>query len=130
MKEDIVFAAIENLKRVVPLNAVWKSSSGKETDGKLELQMAGKKVILHAIVIEELGEDQLNQIYKLAYKYTAFIVIARKISPRTRMILRQIRQAYLEGDGDIFLFQKNVCLLLETTQNNNNQKLYEKKNTA
>ena len=113
MKEEIVFAAIENLQRVVPLNVAWKSLSNKETDGKLELQMAGKKVMLHAIVMKEAADDQLSQIYRLAYKHPSFIVIAQKISPKIKVILRQIHQAYLEGDGDIFLFQKTVCLLID-----------------
>jgi hypothetical protein len=113
MKEEIVHIAIDNLQRVVPMNVQWKPLTNRETDGKLELRMAGKKVMLHAIVMKDAAEEQLGQIYKLAYKHPSFIVIAQKISPKIKMILRQIHQAYLEGDGSIFLFQKSVCLLVD-----------------
>lgn len=113
MKEEIVHNAIDNLKKAAPLHATWKALHNKETDGKLELQMTGKKVVLHTVIMKEAGDDQLNQIYKLAYRHAAFIVIAEKITPKVKEILRQIHQAYLEGSGDIFLYQKNICLLVD-----------------
>lgn len=113
MKEEIVHSAIDNLKKAVPLHATWKAMHNKETDGRLELQMTGKKVPLQTVIIKEVDDDQLNHIYKLAYKHAAFIVIAQKISPKVKEIFRQIHQAYLEENGDIFLYQKNICLLVD-----------------
>jgi len=113
MKEEIVHNALDNLKKAIPLHATWKPLHNKETDGKLELQMSGRKVLLHAAILKDVGDDHLSQIYKLAYRHTAFIIIAQKISPKVKEILRQIHQAYLEENGDIFLYQKNVCLLID-----------------
>jgi hypothetical protein len=113
MKEEIVHSALDNLKKTVPVQATWKTLHNKETDGKLELQVMNKKLALQAIIMKEVGDDQLSQIYKLAYKHSSSIVIARKISPKIKQILRQIHQAYLEENGDIFLYQKNACLLID-----------------
>jgi|GEM_PF-1708719 len=113
MKEEIVHSALDNLKKVAPVRAAWKATNNKETDGRLELHMMNRKVMLQTVVIMEVGDDQLSQIYKLAYKHASFIVIARKISPKIKEILRQIHQAYLEENGDIFLYQKNACLLID-----------------
>jgi len=109
MKEEIVHNALANLKKAIPLHATWKELHNKETDGKLELRMTGKKVVLHTVVMKEAGDDQLSQIYKLAYRHAAFIVIAQKISPKVKEILRQIHQAYLEESGDIFLPEGSGC---------------------
>jgi hypothetical protein len=96
-----------------PVTGTWRRRNNREIDGKLELQLGNKMVALYAIVLIDLGDDQLNQIYKLAHRYSSFIVIARKISPKIKEILRQIHQPYLEENGNIFLYQKNVCLLIE-----------------
>ncbi|MDO6429011.1 hypothetical protein Q4E93_00335 [Flavitalea sp. BT771] len=113
MKEEIVHSALDNLKKAAPVRAAWKATNNKEMDGRLEIHMMNRKVVLQTIVIKEVGDDQLSQIYKLAYKHAAFIVIARKISPKVKEILRQIYQPYLEESGDIFLYQKNACLLID-----------------
>src|SRR5882757_6801584 len=113
MKEEIVHSALDNLKKAAPVHVIWKAGNNKETDGKLELQMINKKVVLQTIIMNEEGDDQLSHIYKLAYKHTSSIVIARKISPKIKEIFRQIHQAYLEENGDIFLYQKNACLLID-----------------
>ncbi len=113
MKEEIVHSAIDNLKKAIPLHATWKPLHNKETDGRLELQTTGRKLWLHTVIIKEVDDDRLSQLYKLACRHPSFIVIAQKISPKVKEIFRQIHQAYLEENGDIFLYQKNVCLLID-----------------
>jgi|SRR5579871_4870270 len=113
MKNEFVEIAVANLQKNARINAKWKKHISQEIDGKLEIQAGNKIIMLNAILRDEINEEDLNEIYKLAVKYVQFVVITKTISPKTKEFLRQVHVSHLEKNGNFFLEQKNIFILIE-----------------
>ncbi|MES1219218.1 MAG: hypothetical protein ABUT20_27175 [Bacteroidota bacterium] len=116
MKNEFIHTAVANLQKNARISAKWKKHINHEIDGKLEMQLGNRIIMLAAIVRDEVNEDDLNEIYKLAVKHVQFILVAKSISPKIKEFLQQVHLAYLEESGNIFLEQKNMYVLVEITK--------------
>lgn len=113
-KEDIISFAREHIPSDLTLE--WKSSSNSNKfDGILHLVWKEQKFNLQGIIKNEVRPSQLSQISDYQ-KEQDFILIANKIYPKAKEILRQANIAYLEGNGSLFLYEKNTQIWIESNK--------------
>ncbi|MBS1917237.1 MAG: hypothetical protein JST87_13240 [Bacteroidetes bacterium] len=116
MKNEFIEIAVANLQKNARIHAKWKKHISREIDGRLEIQVGNKIILLNAIIRDEVDEDGLNEIYKLAVKYVQFVLITKSIPPKIKDFLQQVHLAYLEENGNFFLEQKNIFILVEKSE--------------
>jgi hypothetical protein len=102
---------LENLARQA-IKAKWKKNPTNGLDGQLEVQTGTDRILLNAEIKQELRNHQLDQIFTLAKQNPPFIIIAKRLFPEIKEILRKKGIAYLEENGNIFLKYKKTLLWL------------------
>ena len=101
-ENQIVHAALERLTEQTGMEGKWKPTI-KDVDGELDLYIRTKTLHMFAEVKRELRHHHLPQIFEMAEKYQPFIIIAEKIFPTLKEILRDKEIAYLDTAGNIYV---------------------------
>ena len=90
----------------------WKPLA-KEIDGKLDLNLDTKTIHFFAEVKNELRQYQLRQLYELAERHHPFMVIANRIFPTLKEILRDKKIGYLDSAGNIYINTADTFLWID-----------------
>ncbi len=99
---QIVNRALEQLNAQTGIVGRWKPLN-KEIDGKLDLNIDAKPIHFFAEVKNELRQYQLPQLYELAERHPPFMLIANRISPALKEILRDKKIGYIDTAGNIYV---------------------------
>lgn len=115
--DEIAYTAIDNLEPGF-LKGQWHGYEDtlrdNGIDGKLILEVEGRKETFDAIVKKELRTYLVDQIINEAKNRKHFIVIVHKLFPGLKMKLREHGVNYLEANGNIFVNTRKLFLLLDT----------------
>lgn len=91
----------------------YVEEKGKEEDGIVQLERAGKITTLKAKVKSVLLLSHLPQLLKLRERFPGYIVIAGRISHKVAKTLQELRVNYLDSGGNAFIETKELFLLIE-----------------
>ena len=97
----IVVQAIEQLKAQTGLLGTWRPL--KEIDGQLDLTLDGKKIHFYVEVKNELRHYQLPHLNEIAKQYKPLMIIANRIFPTLKEILREKKIGYLDTAGNVYI---------------------------
>lgn len=114
MENKLLHTAIENLQKGEGIIA--KQLKDNPLDGTLELQVNNHLIELVAFVKNEVRPQNYPQIAEFFRNNRNLILVANKIYPKVKELLRAERMAYLETVGNIFLNQEGVYIWLEHTK--------------
>ncbi len=99
--------ALEHLEAATGIRGKWTYTDLKgnsEIDGKLNLKFPNRdKLVLYAYVKKVVSGYHLKEIKQLSINYPPLIVVAEEISPALKDQLRNLKIAYLDGAGNIYI---------------------------
>lgn len=103
MNEDIIVnSALGRLLDQTGIKGTW-TLLDKEVDGELDLFLDRKKERFFVEVKKELRNFQMPAILEEAERHKPFMVIAERIFPTLKEILREKNIGYLDGAGNIYV---------------------------
>jgi hypothetical protein len=103
MNENLIIEnALAKLEDHTHIHGQW-TVIDKDIDGKLELFFDDQKENFFIEIKRELRNFQLPQIFTAAQRYHPFMVVAERIFPTLKQILRENGISYLDGAGNIYL---------------------------
>jgi len=115
MSEDqIILQALDNLKDATGITGKWNKTFESEADGELYITINGNELKLTVEIKNELRSHQLYSILRQASNYRPFIVVATRIFPKIKEELRNLKIAYLESNGNLYLNEKQAYIWIET----------------
>ena len=123
MENEIIHKAIDNLQETLGINADWHKNG--PLDGLLKITIDGRRLEFVVEVKRELRQHQIYQLIDYHKQYKNLIVIAAHIFPKIKEELRNLGIAYLEGNANIYIRQKNTYCFIDT-----NKKVGVKKDKA
>jgi len=101
-EDDIVNNALIQLNQKAGLAGCWMPANA-ELDGEMDLSFENKKLHLYIEVKNELRNHQLPRLIEMARKYQPLMVVADRIFPTLKEILRENKIGYLDGAGNIYV---------------------------
>lgn len=110
---EIVHTALGHLEQLLPFKVKWIAGKGV-VEGRIMLKLDGKMHCMDAEVKTEVKTNMLPRLLDQGGQRTHFMVIAETIQPKAKEILRANHIAYLEGNGNIFLYEDTTFLLIDT----------------
>jgi hypothetical protein len=112
MRDDLINIAVENLSKEVPFKI--KYHSNKTLDGKIEIKKGNNKYQLVAEIKNEINSHHLHQAQDFHENRNPIILIAERITPKMRKVLRDENINYLETNGNAFINIPDIFLLIDT----------------
>ena len=122
-ENQIAQLALEKLQERTGITGKWKPLA-RGADGRIELRLDGNLRRFYAEVKTELRQHQLDQVKGQAKLHPPFIVIAEKIFPTLKEVLRKHKIGYLDGAGNIFIHTQDHYIWID------GNKVAAKKTTA
>jgi hypothetical protein len=117
MKEtEIIYIAIENLRKTAKIEGVWENKIKQGFDGVLTLFIGNEKIDFNTEIKDELRNHQLFQIEEWAKTYPPFMVVAKRIFPKIKEDLRQLNIAYLEANGNVFFHENKFRYFIDANK--------------
>jgi len=116
MEREIIHTALDNLYQNTGINGRFTPDT--DLDGTLHLAIEGKETILVVEVKKELRRHQLLQLDNYRHRFNNFMVIAENIFPKIKEELREMGIAYLEANGNLFIKNEGIYLLIDTNKKN------------
>jgi len=114
MQQEITHTALDNLQKTTNIQGKFTNATPKkEIDGKIVFTVNHRKIALNAEIKREVRPHILPQIIELAEKHLPFILIAETIYPKIKQQLREKHIAYLEANGNIFINNDDIFLLID-----------------
>ncbi len=112
---NIVQLALENLEKGTDIKGkLGEDFTQKDYDGKIELYI-GKQLLKFNIEVKaEIREYQLMKLLQSAEKNSPKMIIAKKISPKMKGILREHHIPYLESSGNMWLRQDGLFIWIDS----------------
>lgn len=117
MKDNIIYAAIDEILKEHNINALWENAAVPEIDGILTIDYKGNKQKLYVEVKKEIRNFQLNNLFKMAEKYKPFLVIAENLFPDIRNILHDHDIGFIDLKGNINIETKKILIKIEDKRN-------------
>jgi len=114
MEREIIHTALDNLYQYTGINGQFIPDT--DVDGSLHLEIEGKEINLVIAVKKELRRHQLLQLDNYKHLYNNFMVIAEHIFPQIKEELREMGIAYLEANGNLFIKNERIYLLIDTNK--------------
>lgn len=111
MEQDLLQTAIENLLSKNSIVANLRKTG--HLDATLEIQLGRFGVELVPWVKNEVRPHQFLEIKKRFQNQNNLIVVANKIYPKVKELLREEGIAYMETVGNIFLNQQGIYVWIE-----------------
>lgn len=104
--------ALINLENNSGIKGQWFDEGYR--DGQLTLNVVDRTLKFNVELRTEVSEHQLDWIIEDRIPSEFFMLVALKIAPKAKQLLREKSIAYLEGNGNIFLSQPNHMLWIDT----------------
>ena len=127
-EQNTIQTALDNLKIATGWKASWKQGRIAGLDGELSIQVGGTPMRFPIEVKREFRNHNLPTILEKAGQWKDLMVVAGRIMPGVKGVLRQRHIPYLEGNGNIFIDKKPVFIWLDS--NKPLEMPYEKFNRA
>jgi hypothetical protein len=108
-----ITGALDQLKAQTGVIGLWKEGNAAN-DGIIVLKVDGHQVAFHVEAKHEVGMYEANLLLKKIKKNEPAIVVADRILPGARTMLRNNGVAYLEANGNLFIRHKGLHLLIDT----------------
>ncbi|MDB5245617.1 MAG: hypothetical protein JWQ40_11 [Segetibacter sp.] len=100
-ERQIIETALERLAAKTGVQGKWKPA--KNIDGTVDFTFSKNNIKVVIQVKKELRQYHLARIFEMAEKYHPFMVIAEKIFPTIKEMLREKKISYLDTAGNIFI---------------------------
>ncbi len=105
-EQELVEKALETLKNAARIEGKWHPATDKGLDGIIDLRFEGQKVKRYYIEVKrELRNHDLPKLMNQRNQWPNFMVIAENIFPKIKEELRNANIAYLETNGNMYLWQ-------------------------
>ncbi|GAC1424286.1 MAG: hypothetical protein NVSMB7_00230 [Chitinophagaceae bacterium] len=98
----IVNKALDKLNQQTGMHGNWEPRN-KDIDGEIDFYFATGNVHVFVEVKKELREHQLPKLLEMAERYPAFMVVAERIFPTLKELLREKKIGYLDTAGYIYV---------------------------
>lgn len=112
MEQEILHTAIDNLKKITGIQAIYRQLG--PLDGDLQIVLNGRKQRFTVEVKRDLRIHQLSQIEAFFNRYENFLLVVYHIFPNIKEELRQRGIPYLEANGNMFLKKDSMFLYVDT----------------
>lgn len=117
MKEnELIHTALENLYNHTGITGKWKENGMRETDGKITFKINKQQYVFNAETKQELRNHQLAGILEKAKTFDPLIIVAGRLFPKIKEVLRNKQVAYLEANGNIFLHHQGTMIWIDARQ--------------
>jgi hypothetical protein len=101
-ENEIVYRALEKLHQQTGLEGKWNLPKG-DNDGVLDLYLPNNNVRHFIVEVKnEIRNHQLPKILDLATQHPNFMVVAERIFPVIKQLLREKNICYLDTAGNIY----------------------------
>ena len=117
MNNELVHAAITKVNNNAGITARWKTRG--PLDGYLIFRVEGREFTYVVQTKKELRQYQINDLLQLHKQYGNLMVVAGRIFPKIKEALRTEGIGYLETNGNLFLKNKCVYILIDTHKQGN-----------
>ena len=128
---DILYTAIHNIEKDIPVVYNWKTIDNKNNigiDGELKLTVNNQKTLMMVEIKKDVKNHQMLNIIELNNQFENFLLVAEKLYPKVKKELRENNINYMEANGNIYINKENFFLYIDTNKTAKNQK--EKGNRA
>lgn len=115
-KQEIIYLALENLQRQTRIQGKWDPTARKNADGKLVLELSGKKLKYYTEIKDEWRNHHLEQIMALNKAFHPLMVVAIRLFPKIKEELRNQQIAYLEANGNIYLRNNEHLIWIDANE--------------
>jgi hypothetical protein len=112
-EQEIVETALENLQRETEIEGKWAEKGIPELDGKLTLKVNKKQLTFNVEVKTEVRGTLMPKILEWHEKFAPFLLIAERIHSRLKRELKNHQIAYLEGNGNFFLKNDDIWIIID-----------------
>lgn len=117
MKEKkLAHTALENLYAHTGITGKWKENGVREMDGKITFKINKQQFVFNAETKQELRNHQLAGILEKAKIFDPLIIVAGRLFPKIKEVLRNKQVAYLEANGNIFLYHQGTMIWIDAQQ--------------
>ncbi len=114
---ELVETALEQLKKAAAIQGRWigtkETNNSLQVDGKLTFTINQQTITLPVEIKKELRNHHIHSLESLIHKYPQLMVLAGNIFPTLREELRERKIAYLEANGNFYLEQGNIFVLID-----------------
>ena len=111
MVNSVLDEAIKSLEEGTGIKTEYRN--GDDLDGNLTILAEPHPVNFVVGVRKEVRQHQLGSLKELKELYGNFILVAERIYPKLREKLRENEISYLEENGNLFVQEKGLLLLVE-----------------
>jgi len=113
MKENLIYAAIDEILKEHNINAFWENLDIPEIDGTLMINYKGNKQKFYVELKKELRNFQLDKIFKLKEQYKPLLVIAENLFPDIKDILCDHGIGFIDLKGNINIETEKFLIKIE-----------------
>lgn len=115
MEKDIINIALNNLCNVAPIKVTWHPHTHPPFDGHLVMEQNNNIVQFAALIKKEMHMHHLMQLMNHPTP-NPIMVIAARIQKGAKEKLKEWNIAYIEGNGDAYINNPGLFLLIETNK--------------
>jgi hypothetical protein len=115
-EQELIQTAAGNIPDNLGVVITWLDNVQDETDGQIRLKFNDKELLFNVEIKKELREHQLPKLEFEAKNNPPFILLAQYLRPKIKDELRKRNIAYLELNGNLFINQKDLVILIEANK--------------
>ena len=113
----LVENALKQLKKATAIEGKWRSTRETndllKTDGELTFIINQQTITLPVEVKKELRNHHIHSLEQMSHKYPQLMILSGNISPTLREELRERKITYLEANGNFYLEQGSIFVLVD-----------------
>lgn len=114
MKEkDILDQAIHTFTPLLNATGYWENYEDKELDGYLNVELPQGDLRFKVLVKQEVREHIIRNLQEMSRKYPDFLLVAYRIYPKYRELLKEMGINYLEANGNTFIQTKDHYIWID-----------------
>jgi hypothetical protein len=114
MKEkDILDQAIHTFTPLLNATGYWENYEDKELDGYLNVELPQGDLRFKVLVKQEVREHIIRNLQERSRKYPDFLLVAYRIYPKYRELLKEMGINYLEANGNTFIRTKDYYIWID-----------------
>ncbi|MBL7846233.1 MAG: hypothetical protein JNL40_02100 [Cyclobacteriaceae bacterium] len=112
-EQEIAHTALEALKKH-KIQGEWLPAKGRVLDGKVRFKIDNRTFTYNVEIRQEMRNFLIPKILEQNRRNAPYLLLAGRIFPKIKEELRDNKIAYLEGNGDFFLRQDDLYILIDT----------------